>query len=100
MAFKKQYSKEDFLSALSHEWKKTREIADKVGCKNQHATRTLQNLYDVVVVGTLKRYPVYNAVEIVEYRWVPGGKTGTREWRLKDDMKIVELMERFDMAGI
>jgi len=37
-----------------------------------------------VVVGNLKGYPVYTTIEIVESRWVPGGKQGTREWRLKE----------------
>lgn len=65
MTFKKQFTKEDFLKVLSSEWQKTREIADKVGCKNQHATKTLLKM------------------EEVEWRWTSGGKQGTREWRLK-----------------
>lgn len=66
MAFKKQFTKQDFLSALSQDWQKTREIADKVGCKNLLVTNTLLKM------------------EEIEWRWVPGGKQGTREWRLKE----------------
>ena len=66
MTFKKQFIKEDFLSALSLDWQKTREIADKVGCKNRHVTNTLLQMDEV------------------EFRWIKGGKTGTREWKLKD----------------
>jgi len=65
MPFKKQFQKEDFLSALSSDWQKTREIADKMGCSKQLVTDTLSKM------------------EEVECRWVKGGKQGTREWRLK-----------------
>jgi len=66
MTFKKQFTKDDFISVLTNEWQKTREIADKVGCKNQHTTKMLLEM------------------EEVEWRWTKGGKTGTREWRLKE----------------
>ena len=66
MAFKEQFTEDDFLSSLSHEWQKTREIADKVGCKNLLVTNTLLEMDEV------------------EWQWTKGGKTGTREWRLKE----------------
>ena len=66
MAFKKQFPKEDFLKALSSEWKKTSVIAKEVGCKNLLATKTLLSMPDEV-----------------EWQWTTGGKVGTREWRLK-----------------
>lgn len=66
MTFEKQFPKESFLSALSHDWQKTRGIADKVGCKNRLVTDTLLQMPEV------------------EWRWTKGGKTGTREWRLKE----------------
>lgn len=91
MTFKKQFPKEDFLNVLSLDWQKTRAIADKVGCKNLLATNTLLSMYKVVHVGYLELSPcrlshfgVYNAVEQVERRWTKGGKSGTREWRLKE----------------
>jgi predicted DNA-binding ArsR family transcriptional regulator len=65
MTFEKQFTKDDFLKVLSHDWQKTREIADKVSCKNRHATNTLLQM------------------EEVEFRWTKGGKSGTREWKLK-----------------
>jgi prolyl-tRNA editing enzyme YbaK/EbsC (Cys-tRNA(Pro) deacylase) len=66
MTFKKQYSKEDFLKALSEtNWQKTREIAEKIGCRNDHVTKTLLNMPEV------------------EWRSVKGGREGTREWKLK-----------------
>jgi len=64
MKFKKQFQKEDFIKALSSDWQKTREIADKVGCKNKLVTDTLLSMPDKV-----------------EWQWTTGGKTGTREWR-------------------
>jgi len=67
MAFKKQFQKEDFLKALSQEWKKTSVIAKEVGCKNLLATKTLLSMPDEV-----------------EWQWTKGGKVGTREWRLKE----------------
>ena len=70
MAFKKQFQKEDFLKALSHEWKKTSVIAKDVGCKNLLATKTLLSMPDEV-----------------EWQWTKGGKVGTREWRLKESEK-------------
>lgn len=66
MAFKKQFQKEDFIKALSHECKKTRDIAEDVGCKNLLVTTTLLSMPDEV-----------------EWQWTTGGKVGTREWRLK-----------------
>lgn len=100
MPFKKQYTKEDFLSALSYDWQKTREIADKVGCKNLLVTDTLLQMYDIVFVGFLTiplnrkmklhkktQFCVYNSIEVVEFRWVPGGKEGTREWKLKENIE-------------
>ncbi|KKG35386.1 hypothetical protein DU52_15795 [Methanosarcina mazei] len=68
MAFKKQFQKEDFIKALSSEWKKTREIAEDVGCKNLLATKTLLSMPDEV-----------------EWQWTKGGKVGTREWRLRKE---------------
>lgn len=70
MVFKKQYTKEDFINVLSFDWQKTRSIADKIGCTNDHVTKTLLT-YDEV-----------------EYRWVPGGRSGTREWRLKEGKEV------------
>lgn len=64
MTFKKQFPKEDFLKALSLDWQKTREMADKVGCKNRLVTDTLLSMPDKV-----------------EWQWTKGGKEGTREWR-------------------
>ncbi|MEN6293600.1 MAG: hypothetical protein ABFD07_16495 [Methanobacterium sp.] len=69
MTFKKQFPKEGFLKALSSDWQKTREIAHKVGCKNKLVTDTLLKM------------------EEVEWRWTSGGKTGTREWRVKNNVK-------------
>jgi len=67
MTFPKQFPPEDFLKVLSKDsWQKTREIADKVGCKNKLVTDTLLNMPEV------------------EWRWTAGGKQGTREWRLKN----------------
>jgi len=68
MAFKKQFQKEDFLKALSSEWKKTSTIAKEVGCKNLLATNTLRSMPEA------------------EWQWTKGGKVGTREWRLKESM--------------
>lgn len=91
MTFKKQFKKEDFLKALTPNFQKTREIADKMGCKNKLVTDTLLQMYRIVPVGFLllpdgkaSRYKVYNTVELVEWKWVPGGKRGTREWKLKE----------------
>ncbi len=70
MTFKKQFTEEDFLKALSSEWQKTREIADKVGCKNLLVTNTLLEMDEV------------------ECRWTKGGKQGTREWRLKENKEV------------
>lgn len=81
--FKKQFSKEDFKNALSSEWQKTSDIAKKVGCHQTFVMRNLLDLYDVILVGKLGIYNVYNAVEIVEYKWVKGGRKGTREWRIR-----------------
>lgn len=80
--FKKQFYKEDFKNALTDEWQRTSEIAKSVGCSMSLATRELLKLYDVVLVGKLKQYNVYNSVEFAESRWVKGGKQGTREWRM------------------
>lgn len=66
MPFKKQFPKESFLSVLSSDWQKTREISEKVGCSKDLVTKTLLKM------------------EEVEWRWTKGGKQGTREWRLKD----------------
>jgi hypothetical protein len=69
MKFQKQFPKEDFLKALSKtDWLKTREVADKVGCKNKLVTDTLLSMPDDV-----------------EWQWTTGGKVGTREWRLKKE---------------
>jgi hypothetical protein len=69
MTFKKQFQKEDFLKALSPNFQKTRELAEKVGCKNNLVTITLLKMPEV------------------ECRWTSGGKCGTREWRLKESGK-------------
>jgi hypothetical protein len=66
MTFKKQFPQKTFLSTLSHEWQKTSVIGKKVGCKNKLVTNTLLEMPEV------------------EWRWVKGGKVGTREWRLKE----------------
>lgn len=101
--FKKQFPQNKFIKALSFDWKKTREIADNVGCKNRLVTDTLLNLYDVVFVGWLTiplntrmehrlnkktKFCVYNSVELVEWQWTKGGKQGTREWRLKKGKEV------------
>lgn len=65
MTFEKQFLRVDFLNALSSNWQKTRDIAEKVGCKNDLVTKTLLQMPEV------------------EFRWTSGGKCGTREWRLK-----------------
>ena len=85
MPFKKQFFQDDFKNALTYEWQKTAEIAEKVGCTRPFAKKELEKLFDVVLVGKLGKYCVYNAVDIVESRWVKGGKQGTREWRLKKE---------------
>lgn len=67
MPFKKQFPKESFISVLStEEWQKTGLIAEKMGCSRQLVTDTLLKM------------------EEVEFRWVPGGKQGTREWKMKE----------------
>lgn len=69
MTFKKEFPPEDILKVLFKDsWQKTREIADKVGCKNRLVTNTLLNMPDEV-----------------EWQWTRGGKQGTREWRLKEE---------------
>jgi hypothetical protein len=66
VTFKKQFTKHDFLDALSFsEWQKTSVIAEKVGCKRDHVTKTLKQM------------------EEVESRPTKGGREGTREWRKK-----------------
>jgi hypothetical protein len=65
MTFQKQFPQKSFLSALSHKWQKTSDIAKQVGCKNKLVTNTLLEMPEV------------------EWHWVKGGKVGTREWRLK-----------------
>ena len=69
MAFKKQYTKEDFLNVLSFDWQKTREIAEKIGCKNDNVTKNLLQMPEV------------------EWKWTKGGKTGTRIWRLLKELE-------------
>lgn len=69
MTYEKQFSKESFLKVLSSEWQKTRVVADKVGCGNKLVTITLLEMPEV------------------EWRWTSGGKSGTREWRLKESEK-------------
>lgn len=67
MTFKKEFPTEDILKVLfKDDWQKTREIADKVGCKNRLVTDTLLCMPEV------------------EWQWTKGGKQGTREWRLKE----------------
>lgn len=66
MTFKKQFTKEDFLNVLSSDWQKTRDIAEKIGCKRDNVTNNLLAIPDEV-----------------EWQWTKGGKQGTREWRKK-----------------
>ena len=70
MTFKKQFPKSLFLGALSHEWQKTSEIRDKIGCSQKLAKETLRSLSEEGVI---------------ERRTTAGGREGTEEWKLKGE---------------
>lgn len=85
MPFKKELTKQKFVDVLTTKWQSTSTIAKQVGCTRWWADQELRNIFDVVLIGNLSEWNVYNAVEIVECRKKKmGGRFGfTREWRLK-----------------
>ena len=71
MAFKKQFQKEDFIKALSHEWKKTSVIAKEVGCKNLLSTKTLLSMPDDV-----------------KGQWTTGGEDGNKGMEIEGRLNL------------
>ena len=70
MTFKKQFPKSLFLDVLTHDWQKTSEIRDKVGCSQKLAKETLRSISEE---------------GLIERRTVKGGREGTEEWKLKGE---------------
>ncbi|MDD2299246.1 MAG: hypothetical protein PHG42_08220 [Bacteroides sp.] len=78
IGFNKDFLLTNFENALTTEWQKTGEIAKKVGCCRQTATDSLTLILDRAECKAKKS----GTIPEVEMKWVPGGKDGTRAWRL------------------
>lgn len=78
MTFTLDFPLECFEKVLTNDWQKTGEIAKIVKCSRKTATAKL----DELLSNKQKTFEESGIPVDIECKWVPGGREGTRAWRL------------------